>query len=144
MAKQYDPNALLYCWAYREEDGQLRLIGTDPALADRARFFRWIAQPGGWDQREPWPAGIANAELVDNATGAASGWPGAVPLRAKPGRPRKEYEDEDERPASINTTMKRAELFEIQRRASEEHKSVSEWAAGVLRAELARGAKVSA
>lgn len=148
MGKIFDPNAILYRWLFREEDGHVRLIGTDPALADRTRFFRWPSMPGGWEQREPWTNGIASAELVDNAVGGPSGWPGATPLRGKVGRPPKEPAKKDlpdgDKPTGVKAFVKRTELFEIQRLASDAQKSVSEWAATVIREALARsqGAQV--
>lgn len=136
MAKTYDQNAILYRWLYKEDDGFVRLIGTDPALADRSQFFRWSDEPGGWSRREPWPQGAANVEPLDNAAGAQSGWPGATPVPGRsPGRPRKEVADDD-RPINITASVRRGELFEIQRRAAEARKSVSEWIAGVIRAQL--------
>lgn len=137
MGKQFDPNALLYRWRFREDDNLPRLIGTDPELADRSKFFRWINEPGGWERREPWPPGATNVEALDNVAGTASGWPGALPLRAKPGRPRKEVADED-RPVTLSFSVRRAELYEIQRHASDARQTVSEWVGGVARAELER------
>ena len=137
MERKFDPNALLYRWIFREDDNLPRLIGTDPALADRSKFFRWINEPGGWDRREPWPQGTANTEALDNVAGSASGWPGAIPLRGKPGRPRKEVQDDD-RPVTLSLSIRRAEVFDIQRYASDARKTVSEWIGGVVRAELAR------
>ena len=136
MGKQFDPNALLYRWSFREDDGLPRLIGTDPALEDRSKFFRWVDEPGGWERRQPWPHGATNVETLDNAAGAASGWPGALPLRSGPGRPRKEIPDDD-RPVTVSLSVRRAEVFEIQRHASDARKTVSEWISGVVRAELA-------
>ena len=139
MGKQYDPNAILFRWTFREEDNLPRLIGTDPALADRAKFFRWIDEPAGWDRREPWLHGAVNVEVADNAAGSASNWPGAVPVRGKPGRPRKDFaEDDENRPVSLSLSVRRSEIFEIQRHASAARKTVSEWLASVVRAELAR------
>ena len=140
MGKQYDPNALLYRWSFREDDNLPRLIGTDPALSDRSKFFRWINEPGGWARREPWPHGATNVEALDNSAGLASGWPGAVPLRGKPGRPRKEIADDD-RPITMSLSIRRAEVFEIQRLASDARQTVSEWIAGVVRAEIDRLSK---
>ena len=137
MGKQFDPNALLYRWTFREDDNLPRLIGTDPELENRSRFFRWINEPGGWERREPWPPGASNVEPLDNTAGTASGWPGAIPLRAKPGRPRKEVTDDD-RPVTMSLSVRRAEVFEIQRHASDARKTVSEWVGGVVRAELER------
>lgn len=138
MGKQYDPNALLYRWSFREDDNLPRLIGTDPELADRSKFFRWINEPNGWERREPWPHGATNVEALDNSAGTASNWPGAVPLRAKPGRPRKEVEDEGDRPVTVSLSIRRTELYAVQRYASDARKTVSEWIAGVVRAELER------
>ena len=136
MTKKYDPNALLYLWTLKEEDGIMRLIGTDPALADRSTFFRWKNVPGGWDHREPWPHGPLNADPCANAKGEHSGWPGASPLPARPvGRPRKEV-SADERPTNLSTSVRRSELFVIQKLASEDRKSVSEWVASVIRDRL--------
>ena len=140
MGKQFDPNALLYRWSFREDDNLPRLIGTDPSLADRSKFFRWVNEPGGWERREPWLHGATNVEVLDNVAGTASGWPGALPLRAKPGRPRKEVADDD-RPVTMGLSIRRAEVFEIQRHASDARQTVSEWIGGVVRAELARLAK---
>jgi hypothetical protein len=140
VVKQYDPNALLYRWIFREEDNLPRLIGTDPALADRSKFFRWINEPGGWERRDPWPHGATNVEALDNSVGLASGWPGAVPLRGKPGRPVKEVADDD-RPITVSCSIRRAEVFEIQRLASDTRRTVSEWIAGVVRAEIDRLSK---
>lgn len=140
MGKQFDPNALLYRWSYREDDNLPRLIGTDPALADRSKFFRWINEPGGWERREPWPSGATNVETLDNSAGVASGWPGAIPIRAKLGRPRKEVEGDD-RPVTLSLSIRRAEVFEIQRLASDARLTVSEWIGSVVRAELARQMK---
>jgi len=142
VGKQFDPNALLYRWSYREDDNLPRLIGTDPALADRSKFFRWINEPGGWERREPWPHGATNVEALDNAAGVASGWPGAVPLRAKLGRPRKEVENDDDRLVTLSLSVRRAEVYEIQRYASDARKTVSEWIGAVVRDELARASKV--
>lgn len=139
MPKAFDPNALLYRWIYREDDGLPRLIGTDPALADRSKFFRWVNVPHGWNDREPWPQGTANTEALSHQDGAASGWPGAVPLPSAPrGRPRKEFASNDDRPVSVSASVRRAELFEIQKIASEERKSVSEWVCDAIRAQLER------
>jgi hypothetical protein len=143
MAKQleYDPNAILYRWIYKEDDGNVRLIGTDPALKDTTKFFRWIDEPHGWEQREPWSQGTVNATAIQHKIGARSGWTGAIPLPSRPvGRPRKEVAEED-RPVSVSTSMRRAELFEIMRRAGEEKMTVSEWVAGVLRDRLAGAAE---
>jgi hypothetical protein len=140
VPKQYDPNALLYRWMYREDDGLPQLIGTDPELADRSKFFRWIDEPNGWERRIPWPQGAVNVESLPNAVGLASGWPGAQPIRAKPGRPRKEVDDDD-RPVTVSLSVRRAEIFEIQQLASTARRTVSEWLAGVVRAELERVAK---
>ena len=141
MGKQYDPNALLYQWRFREDDNLPRLIGTDPALSDRSKFFRWINEPGGWERREPWPHGATNVEALDNSAGLASGWPGAFPLRGKPGRPRKEVADDD-RPITMSISIRRAEVFEIQRRASDARQTVSEWIASAVRAEIDRLSRV--
>jgi hypothetical protein len=140
VPKQYPKSALLYRWLYREDDGLVRLIGTDPALDNRALFFRWINQPGGWDDREPWASGSANTESVDNAIGTASGWPGAVPLRARPGRPPKDLADGD-KTAPVQGSVRRTELYEIQRLASTAQQSVSEWVTGAIREKLARAAQ---
>jgi hypothetical protein len=137
VGKQYDPQALLYRWNFREDDNLPRLIGTDPALADRSKFFRWTNEPGGWERREPWPHGATNVEALDNAAGLGSGWPGATPLRARPGRPVKEIADDD-RPVTVSISIRRAEVYEIQRYASDARKTVSEWVGSVVRAELAR------
>lgn len=137
MGKQFDPNALLYRWSFREDDNLPRLIGTDPSLADRSKFFRWINEPGGWERREAWPHGATNVEVLDNAAGLTSGWPGAVPLRAKLGRPRKEVADED-RLVAMSLSIRRADVFEIQRLASDARQTVSEWISGVVRAEIDR------
>jgi hypothetical protein len=137
VAKNYDPNALLYQWNFREDDNLPRLIGTDPALADRSKFFRWVNEPNGWERRESWPAGATNITSLDNAAGIASGWPGSVPLRGPVGRPRKEL-PEDDRPVTISMSIRRAEVFEIQRLASDARKTVSEWIASVVRTELDR------
>lgn len=137
MSKQFDPNALLFCSNYREEDGRLVLIGTDPALSDRSKYFRWVDEPGGWERRAAWPAGITNAESAHNAAGVQSGWPGAIPLRGKPGRPAKELAADD-RSVHVSTLLRRAELFDIQRRASDAKQSVSEWISTTIRAELGR------
>lgn len=137
MGKVYDPHAILYRWLFKEEDGLVRLIGTDPALADRSRLFRWIDQPGGWDDREPWPQGVTNTEIIDNAVGAVSGWPGAVPVRVSPGRPRnKEVAGSEDRSINVSASVRRTELFEIQRVASAARQSVSEWVADAIRAQL--------
>lgn len=135
MEKRYDPNALLYRWIYREEDNLPRMIGTDPALADRSKFFRWVNEPGGWEHREPWSAGTANTEVLDNSAGIASGWPGAQVLRPKLGRPRKEVEEAD-RPVTLSFSIRRADVFEIQRRASDARRTVSEWLGDVVRGRL--------
>ena len=137
MPNKFDPNALLYRWLYREEDNLQRLIGTDPALADRSKFFRWVNVENGWEQREPWPAGPTNVEALDNVAGAKSGWPGAIPLRAKPGRPLKDVA-EDDRLVTLSLSVRRAEVFEIQRLASAARKTVSEWIGAAVRAEIAR------
>ena len=137
MVKKFDPQALLYRWNFREDDGLPRLIGTDPALADRSKFFRWINEPGGWERREPWPHGATNVEALENTAGTVSGWPGAVPLRGSPGRPRKELADDD-RPVTMSLSLRRVEVFEIQQLASGDRKTVSEWLAAVVRAELDR------
>ena len=137
MGKQFDPNALLYRWNFREDDNLPRLIGTDPELADRSKFFRWISEPGGWERREPWPHGATNVEALDNEAGTTSGWPGALPSRAKLGRPRKEVSEED-RPVTLSFSIRRAEVFEIQRYASDARQTVSEWMGSVVRAELER------
>ena len=138
MGKQYDPHALLYRWNFREDDNLPRLIGTDPELADRSKFFRWVNEPGGWDRREPWPHGATNVEALDNSAGLASGWPGAVPVRGKPGRPRKDVPD-DERPVTLSLSLRRAEVFEVQRLAADARQTVGEWIGSVVRAELAKG-----
>lgn len=143
MGKKYDPNAILYRWTFREDDNLPRLIGTDPALADRSKFFRWVNEPGGWERCEPWPHGATNVEALDNAAGITSGWPGAFPLRATPGRPRKEVA-EDDRPVTMSLSIRRAEVFEIQRHASDVRKTVSEWIGSVVRAELDRLSKSGA
>lgn len=140
MGKQYDPQALLYRWIFREDDNLPRLIGTDPALSDRSKFFRWINEPGGWERREPWPTGATNVEALDNSAGIASGWPGATPLRSKLGRPRKEVPDDD-RLVAMSLSVRRADVFEIQRLASEARQTVSEWVAGVVRSEIERLSK---
>lgn len=140
MGKKYDPNALLYRWIYRDDDDRPRLIGTDPEIADRSKFFRWVNEPGGWERREQWPQGATNVESLDNSAGIASGWPGALPLRAVPGRPRKEVA-EDDRPVTMSLSVRRAEVFEIQRYASDARKTVSEWIGSVVRAELDRLSK---
>jgi len=137
MAKRYDPNALLYRWLYREDDNLPCLIGTDPDLADRAKFFRWVNEPDGWSRREPWPTGTSNTEVLDNGAGLASGWPGAIPLRAKPGRPPKDIA-EDDRLVTLSLSVRRVEVFDIQRFASDARKTVSEWLGGVVRGEIAR------
>jgi hypothetical protein len=137
MGKMYDPQALLYRWSFREDDNLPRLIGTDPALADRSKFFRWINEPGGWERREPWPHGATNVEVLDNSAGIASGWPGAQPLRAARGRPRKDV-PEDDRPVTVSFSVRRAAMYEIQRQASDHRQTVSEWIGGVVRAELER------
>jgi len=138
VGKNYDPNALLYRWIYREEDNLQRLVGTDPALADRSKFFRWINEPDGWERREPWPAGTTNVETLDNAAGVLSAWPGAVPLPAKRGRPPKEEVAEDDRVVTLSLSVRRAELYEIQRHASDARKTVTEWLGATVRAELGR------
>jgi hypothetical protein len=135
MGKQFDPNAILYRWSFREDDNLPRLIGTDPALADRSKFFRWINEPSGWERREPWPHGATNVEALDNVAGTASGWPGALPLRAQPGRPRKEVADDD-RPVTMSFSIRRAEVYAIQRHASDARQTVSEWISGAVRAVL--------
>jgi hypothetical protein len=140
VPKQYDPNALLYRWLYREDDGLPQLIGTDPELADRSKFFRWVDEPNGWEKRIPWSQGAVNVEPLANSAGFASGWPGALPIRAKPGRPRKEVADDD-RPVTVSLSVRRSEIFEIQNLASSARKTVSEWLGGVVRAELERVAK---
>lgn len=136
-SKQYDPNALLYRWLFREDDQLPRLIGTDPALADRSKFFRWVNEPTGWERREPWPQGATNIEVLDNSAGLASGWPGAIPIPATMGRPRKEVSDED-RLISMNFSIRRGDVFDVQRLASDARQTVSEWISGVIRAELDR------
>jgi hypothetical protein len=139
MAKLYDQNAILYRWLYKAEDGVALFIGTDPALADRAKFFRWRDESGGWDRREPWSQGASDVQPIDNAAGTSSGWPGSVPLPGRgPGRPRKEVADDD-RLAAVTASIRRSELFEIQRRAAEARKSVSEWIACAIRAQLGGG-----
>lgn len=142
MGKQYDPQALLYRWIFREDDNLPRLIGTDPDLADRSKFFRWINEPGGWDRREPWPQGATNVEALDNSAGITSGWPGAIPVKAKRGRPVKEVADDD-RLVAMSLSVRRADVFEIQRLASEARQTVSEWVAGVVRAEIERVSKAT-
>lgn len=137
VGKQYDPQALLYRWSFREDDNLPRLIGTDPSLADRSKFFRWINEPGGWAKREPWPHGPTNVEAVDNSAGLASGWPGAVPIRPKLGRPVKEV-PEDDKLVATSVSIRRAELFKVQRLASDARQTVSEWVASVVRAEIDR------
>jgi hypothetical protein len=132
---EYSPHALLFRWNYREDDGAVRLVGTDPELKDAARFFRWIDEPGGWDRREPWVQATANATQVEHKVGFASGWPGAQPISRPLGRPRKDVA-EDDRPVSVSTSLRRAELFEIQRLAADARQSVSEWVASALRARL--------
>lgn len=42
---------------------------------------------------------------------------------------------------TLSLSLRRAEVFEIQRCASDARKTVSEWISGVVRAELARLAK---
>lgn len=134
----YPPNAKLYKYRFKEDDGLPRLIGTDPANSE-ILWFRWIHQPHGWEHREPWTAPVLEQpisdELTDNAFGAHSGWPGAIPLTRPPGRPKIEREEED-RPVSISTSMRRAELFEIMARAAASKQSVSEWVAAQLRTAL--------
>jgi hypothetical protein len=139
MPKLYDPNALLYRWLYKAEDNVVLFIGTDPALADRAKFFRWRDEAGGWDRREPWQQGAHDVQPLDNSAGASSGWPGSAPLPGRgPGRPRKEVAAND-RLAAVTASVRRSELFEIQRRAANEQKSVSEWVACAIRAQLGGG-----
>jgi hypothetical protein len=138
VAKQYDPNALLYRWLFKEEDGLVRLVGTDPELGDRTRFFRWIDQPGGWEDREAWPQGATNVEVLDNALGKVSGWPGAVPVRKPVGRPRKDVAGPEDRSINVSASIKRAELFEVQRAASEARQSVPEWIAAAIRLRLGK------
>lgn len=138
MAKKYDPQALLYRWSFREDDNLPRLIGTDPDLADRSKFFRWVNEPGGWERREPWPHGATNVVALDNAAGLASGWPGAIPMRTPPGRPRKEFSTEDDRPVTLSLSIRRAEVFDVQRYAADARMTVSEWIGNVVRAELVR------
>ena len=137
VGKQYDPQALLYRWSFREDDNLPRLIGTDPSLGDRSKFFRWINEPGGWAKREPWPHGPTNVEAVDNSAGLTSGWPGAVPMRPKLGRPIKDV-PEDDKLVATSISIRRAELFKIQRLASDARQTVSEWVASVVRAEIDR------
>lgn len=132
MGKQFDPNALLYSWNFREEDGLPRLIGTNPELADRSQFFRWINEPGGWERHEPWPQGATNVQALDNSAGLASGWPGATPLRGKPGRPRKDPVPENDRTVALSISVRRADVIDIQRRASNANKTVSEWLVGIV------------
>lgn len=132
---EYNPNAVLYRWNYREDDALVRLIGTDPALNDKARFFRWLDEPGGWERREEWSQGASNVTAVDHRVGAASGWPGAHPLTRAVGRPKKEIADDD-KPVSVATSLRRAELFEIMQRAARARQSVSEWVAAAVRAQL--------
>ena len=140
MGKQYDPQAILYRWMYREDDDLPRLIGTDPDLADRSKFFRWIDEPGGWLRKEPWSQGATNVQALDNSAGLASGWPGAIPLAPKRGRPTKDVA-EDDKLVPVNVTVRRAEMFDIQRLASDARQTVPEWAASVIRAEIARHSK---
>lgn len=137
MAKktEFDPYAVLYRWNYREEDGLVRFVGTDPELKDKARFFRWIDEPDGWNRREGWSQGAANVTAVDLRSGSRSCWPGATPVVRPPGRPKKELA-EDDRPVSVSTSLRRIELFEIMRRAAAAHQSVSEWVAAIVRVEL--------
>ena len=142
--KQYSPDALLYRWLYREDDNLPRLIGTDPDLADRTKFFRWINEPGGWERKEPWSQGATNVETVDNSAGLTSGWPGAIPqsgakseAKRGPGRPRKEVADED-RIVAMSVSIRRGDLFEIQRLASDARQTVSEWVSSVVRVEIER------
>lgn len=134
MVNQFPPDALLYRWNFQEDDARPRLIGTDPTIG-RDQFFRWVNEPGGWDRREPWPQGAANAEKIGNAAAAVSGWPGASAGRGR-GRPKKELA-EDDRPISVSASVRRAELFEIQQLASASKKSVSEWIASAIRSQLA-------
>ena len=143
--KEYDPEAILYRWLYREDDNLVRLIGTDPELADRTTFFRWINEPGGWERREPWPQGATNVETVDNKVGLTSGWPGAIPqigVKRGPGRPRKEVADED-RIVAMSVSIRRGDLFEIQRLASDARQTVSEWVSSVVRVEIERLSKAT-
>jgi len=138
--KQYDPNAILYRWLFREDDQLPRLIGTDPELADRSRFFRWIDEPGGWEKREPWPQGATNIQSLDNAAGTTSGWPGAIPIPAKMGRPRNEATDED-KVVSMSFSIRRGDLIDLQRVASDARQTTTEWISGVIRAEIERSKK---
>lgn len=142
MGKQYDPQAILYRWSFREDDNLPRLIGTDPDLADRSKFFRWIDEPGGWERREPWPQGATNVHALDNAAGITSGWPGAIPLKAKRGRPTKDV-PEDDKLVPVNVSVRRAEMFVLQRLASEARQTVGEWATSVVRAEIERLSKAT-
>jgi hypothetical protein len=139
-AKNYDPNAILYRWMFREDDGLPRLIGTDPSWADRSKFFRWIDEPGGWERREPWPQGATNIQALDNSAGLASGWPGAIPIPAKMGRPRNEASDED-KVVSTSFSIRRGDLLDVQRLASDARKTTSEWISEVVRKEIERNSK---
>lgn len=135
-AKIEYPPGDLYQWNFKEDDGRVRLIGTDPALGD-AVVFRWIDEPQGWERREPWPARLENATLLERKRGAASGWPGSIPLLRRPvGRPRKEEIVETERRGRVTAILRRDEVFEIMRRASAVKRTIGEWAADVLRARL--------
>lgn len=138
---EYAPDAILYRWHYKEDDGQIRLIGTDPALGDSSKLFRWIDAPEGWNDREPWSGGTTKATWIDPKLGSHSGWPGAIPVSRAVGRPKKEIADNkeianDERPERLSTTVWRAELIEIMRRAADAKQTVPEWIAAVLRKEL--------
>lgn len=141
-SKTYDPNALLYLWDFREDDNLPRLIGTDPDLADRSTFFRWINEPAGWERREPWSHGATSVKPLDNAAGLTSGWPGALPIPAKMGRPRNEVADDDKL-ISMSFSIRRADVFDVQRLASEARQTVSEWLSSVVRAEIERRSKVT-
>jgi len=139
-AKNYDPNAILYRWLFREDDQLPRLIGTDPALADRSKFFRWIDEPNGWERREPWPQGATNIQSLDNSAGLTSGWPGAVPIPAKLGRPRNEATDDDKL-VSMSFKIRREDVFDVQRLASEARQTTSEWISGVIKTAIDRHSK---
>jgi hypothetical protein len=134
---EYNVDAVLYRWNYREDDGLVRLIGTDPDLKDKARFFRWIDEPLGWTRREIWAQGASNVTAVDQRVGTGSGWPGALPVTRPLGRPKKELAKDDQ-PVTVTTSLRRGELFEIMRRAADARLSVSEWVADVVRGQLDR------
>jgi hypothetical protein len=136
---EYEPNAILYRWNFKEDDGKIRLIGTDPAIADLTKLFRWIDEPHGWEGREPWLGGTVTATRVEHKLGAHSGWTGAIPVSRSPGRPKREIADDD-RPVSVSTAVRRAELFEIMRRAADAKQTVAQWVAAVLREKLVDGA----